>query len=123
MDKTRLKILIGTIVVTVFVGNIAFGFFLQQKKQERISTVTVVPSSDNISYQGQEGKDALTLLKGKATIEQDKSGLVVVINGRKADSLTHEYWGFYVNGTLAPVGPADYKTKDGEKIEWKIEKY
>jgi len=48
---------------------------------------------------------------------------VVSINGRKADAQKHEYWAFYVNGKLSDVGPADYKTKDGDVVEWKIEKY
>ena len=76
---------------------------------------------NTFSYKGQDGKDALTLLKAQTSVEQDQSGMVVGINGTK--SVGHEYWAFYVNGKLASVGPADYKTKNGETIEWKIEKY
>lgn len=87
-------------------------------------TVSIAPTKAvSISYKGQEGKDALTLLKAQTTVEQDKTGLVTVINGQKADASTHTYWAFYVNGKLASVGPADYKTKDTDTIEWKVEKY
>lgn len=124
--KVHLAIFTGIIVVLVFVGNIAFGLFLQSKKhQEPIVVVPTVTQAQaqTISYQGIEGKDALTLLKEKATVEQDKSGMVAAINSIKADPATKEYWAFYVNGKLAPIGPSDYKTKDGDRIEWKIEQY
>lgn len=80
-------------------------------------------NNDYFSYEGVANKDALTLLKEKATIQQDKTGLVVNINGRKADPDKHEYWAFYINKKLAPVGPSRYKTKSGDLIEWKIEKF
>lgn len=79
--------------------------------------------SEWISYQGEEGKDALFLLRQKAIVQQDKSGLVNSIDGRKTDAGKREYWAFYVNGKLAPVGAADYVTKTQDKIEWKIERY
>lgn len=124
----KLKFFILAIVVAVLVGNIVLDLFLQSRRQEKTSVVitptpTLTQTSDYFSYQGMEGKNALTLLKEKAEVEQDSSGLVVSINGRKAESSKREYWAFYVNGELAPVGPADYKTKERDKIEWKIEKY
>lgn len=85
---------------------------------------TISPTAKKItslSYQGSNGKDALTLLKQQASVEQDHSGLVVSIDDTKP--IGHAYWAFYVNGKLASVGPAEYVTKNGDKIEWKIEKY
>lgn len=93
-----------------------------QEKQEFFLTPTAV-QKEIISYAGRAGVDALILLKEKAAVEQDASGLVVSINNRKADAGKREYWAFYVNGSLAPVGPAEYKTKDGDRIEWRIDKY
>jgi len=78
---------------------------------------------ESITHKGEAGKDALTLLKEKATLEQDKSGLIISINGRKADNSKHEYWAFYVNGKSAAVGPADYQTQATDTIQWKIDKY
>lgn len=129
MEKRKLTVLIISIVAAVLVGNIALGLFLQSKKQEQSTFVvaatptTAITANDELSYTGEEGVDALTLLKQQVTVEQDQSGLVVSINGRKADSPKQEYWAFYVNGKLAPVGPAEYKTKEGDKVEWKIETY
>lgn len=85
-------------------------------------TATIV-LSNYLSYKGKTGKNALVLLKENATVEQDSSGLVVAINGRRAELARNEYWGFYVNGQLANVGPSDYQTRDEDMIEWKIENY
>lgn len=81
------------------------------------------PMITTFSYKGEDGKDALTILEEKTTIEQADSGLVTAINGSRADDKKHEFWAFYVNGTMATVGPADYQTKDTDTILWKIEKY
>ena len=131
MARKQLTILIGTIVATVLVGNTLFGLFLMNKKQEKNQIVPIITSTptstpiaiETVLYEGEEGKEALVLLKEQATVEQDASGLVIGINGRKADSEKREYWAFYVNGELAPLGPAEYETKEGDIIEWKIETY
>ncbi len=91
------------------------------RPETKVASTTQAPTT--FSYPGVTGKDALTLLKEKAAVEQDTSGLVTSINMRKADSAGHEYWAFYVNGKMAAVGPASYVTKSTEKIQWKIEKY
>jgi hypothetical protein len=82
-----------------------------------------ITTTQDITYKGQEGKDALTLLKSQAVIEQDASGMVSSINHKKANFSKHEYWAFYINGKLAQVGPASYKTKNTDTLLWKIEKY
>jgi hypothetical protein len=84
---------------------------------------TVSPLVDQFEYQGEDGVDALTLLKQKTTVEQDSSGMVVSISGRQADSNQREFWSFYINRESAQVGPASYITKDNDIISWKIEKY
>ena len=121
------------LIIFISFATILGGFFVVQAKLSSRSifapTLPLNPSlptitlERNLTYKGVEGKNALTLLKEKATIEQDASGLVVSINGRKADLGGREYWAFYVNSQMAPVGPADYKTKNEDNIEWKIEKY
>jgi hypothetical protein len=80
-------------------------------------------SGEVFEYKGEEGKDALTLLKEKTEIELDKVGMVVSIDGKKADLEKREFWGFYVNGEMAQVGAADYRSKDTDIIDWRIENY
>ena len=128
MRKNNKTIILGIILIAL-VGSI-YAYFSGPPGPAPLnkdsSKETSIPSQtvqDKFSYKGQTGKDALILLKEKAVVEQDKSGLVVSINNREAMVSKREYWAFYVNGKLAPVGPADYKTKDADVIEWKIEKY
>jgi hypothetical protein len=122
-SKSRIVIIAA---LALLIGGI--GYSLKGQKTEtpeppKTEATVLSASSDTVTYQGQKGKDALSRLKETAQVEQDASGLVVSINGRKADSAAKEYWGFYVNGQMAPVGPADYQTQDTDKIEWKIEKF
>jgi hypothetical protein len=106
---------------------LVLGFFLvlglNVKQKGTTNTQITLPAEVAISYKGENGKDALTILKQKFSVSQDNSGIVNIIGGKKADAGKHEYWAFYVNGKTASVGPADYKTIDKDLIEWKIEKY
>ena len=87
-----------------------------ENKQEKVE-------GNVFEYKGRNGVDALTLLKEKTEVGQDKVGMVISIDKIKANSDKREFWGFYVNGKMAEVGAADYKTKDGDIIDWKIENY
>lgn len=71
-----------------------------------------------ITYQGQDGKSGLDLLKEKhAVIESN--GFVQAINGRANSK--NAYWFFYVNGQSSDVGAKDYVTKSGDTLEWRFE--
>jgi hypothetical protein len=123
------KIILPIIIAIIVLG--FAGFFWFYNKNQNIKTtanftsekVYINQNQESFSYKGVEGKDALTLLKEKAKIEQSNSGLVIVINGRKASDQNKEFWAFYINRKMAEVGPADYQTKTGDLIEWKIKKY
>lgn len=89
-------------------------------------TTTPTPAqSSTVSYKGIEGKTALELLKSAHKVEtktfEGMGEYVVSIDGR-APADSSEFWAFYVNDKQAQVGAGDYVTKDGEKIEWKLEK-
>lgn len=90
----------------------------QEAEQARVSQVTYV------TYGGQEGKTALDILKSINKVETKKySGIgemVLSIDGSKPKD-SSQFWAFYVNGTQAQVGADQYVTKNGEKIEWKLE--
>jgi len=92
-------------------------------KKENAEVKSEIADNQSFEYKGEEGKDALTILKSKTTVEQDKTGMVVSINGRKADNEKREFWSFYVNGVQSSVGSADYKTTNTDIINWKIEYY
>ncbi|KKP87139.1 MAG: hypothetical protein UR89_C0006G0015 [Candidatus Roizmanbacteria bacterium GW2011_GWA2_35_8] len=78
------------------------------------------------TYKISEKKSALDLLKEKSKAIAKGEGVnayVVSINGVEAKTEDKEYWAFYVNGKMAEVGAGSYIVKEGDKIEWKIEKY
>lgn len=94
-----------------------------ETKQQISKESQVIAEKDYVSYQGKTGESALAILKQQGSIEQDISGLVIAINGRKALSDKREYWSFFVNGKMAEVGPSEYQTNDKDFIEWKIQRY
>src|SRR5579884_2666197 len=121
MKKTQIAVIIGCIIIAV---TIALAIFVNASKSNTPAVqITTAHQSAILSYAGKNGVDALTLLKQHATVGQASSGLVTAINGTTADAKKHQYWAFYVNGKLASIGPADYKTKDSDKITWKLETY
>jgi hypothetical protein len=75
-------------------------------------------------YEVHEGVAALALLKGTHTVQtKEYSGLgefVESIDGTKPDK--NHFWSFYVNGKQAEVGAGAYVLKNGDRIEWKLEK-
>lgn len=81
-------------------------------------------TAEHVSYRGQEGKNALALLKAGHKVEvKVYSGIgefVDGIDGLKSDA--QHFWSFYVNGKQATVGAGSYTTKTTELIEWKFEK-
>lgn len=118
------------IIVLVLVTNLSLGSYLSSQNQTNNSNNVVATKEeaespkDSFKYSGVENTNALQLLEQRAkSIKKNVSGLVISINGRDADERKKEFWAFYVNGKMAEVGPAEYVTKDGDEVEWKIEKY
>jgi hypothetical protein len=123
MNKRTVRFIFGSFVLCI-VG-FSVSSWLQSGSAPGVNPppVSVQTQSNTFSYSGVTGKDALALLQEKTNVVQDKAGLVIAINGRKADNAKKEYWAFYVQGKMAQIGPKEYVTKDGDTIEWKIEKY
>lgn len=75
-----------------------------------------------ISYEGQNDKTALELLKASHEIVSQDSSIGVFVTGIDGtNNIDSKYWMFYVDGKLAAMGADQYKTKDGETIEWRYE--
>lgn len=126
MKKDYLKILLVLVlVVSGFFGIKNKDRFLKFNKENKdfVLETSTQKGIESFSYNGRSGIDALTLLKEKTEVEQDKTGMVVSISGRKANNEKREFWSFYVNGVQANVGSADYITKNDDIIDWKIETY
>ena len=88
--------------------------------------VTVVTDAQHqmtqISYRGQGGQDALTLLKEHAAVQTKHYSFgdeVMAINGIKGTG--PKYWTFYINGKEASVGAGSYITKSTDTLTWKLQ--
>jgi len=80
-----------------------------------------------VSYDGVAGMTALDLLlqldPTATTSGEGENAFVTAIAGRAADPAENEFWGFYVNGEMAPVGAGSYVMEDGDVITWKLETF
>lgn len=102
-----------------------------ENKQVRSSINQIINFGDikptirtNVDIKQEE--TALELLKKTSRVVvkgEGKTAYVVGINEVMADNAKKEYWAFYINSRLAPVGAGSYKLVGGEQIEWKLEKY
>ena len=121
--KIILPFALGILFIIFVVGFIGFSIQNKSSAASKTTNVLINKSQDYFAYKGNTGKDALSLLKEKADVKQDSSGLVISINGRATKSAKKEYWAFFVNGKMAEVGPADYKTNSQDLIEWRVKTY
>jgi hypothetical protein len=93
----------------------------QVAEQQQIDQTSEEQPSE-ISYQGEEGKTALELLRDKYDIETESFSfgeMVVAINGIKPSG--NQFWAFYINDNPASVGAGDYQTQNSDVITWKLE--
>lgn len=131
--KNKLKV----ILVVVAVAAAGFGgytYFHQDDANTKPATVvtneapaagTIQFSADKkqVTYTGETGKTALENLQTLTAVETKSSSfgdMVVGINGQHADD-GKNYWAFYVNDAYANEGAGTYKTKDGDKLMWRLE--
>ena len=84
--------------------------------------VVEADSSKRITLQGQDGVNAMKVLKNIATVETIGKGPtagVASINGVIADT-TVEHWVWSVNGVLGEGGAGEYITKSSDTIVWAL---
>jgi hypothetical protein len=75
-----------------------------------------------ISYHGQQGQNALSLLKKHAAVQTKHysfGDMVLAINNVTGNG--PKYWTFYINGKMASVGAGTYTTKVSDMLTWKLQ--
>lgn len=98
----------------------------EQRQQIQVSQrVDLVDMGDQLfNFYADENKTALDILKSGHQVETKNfpgiGEFVENINGKRADG-KKEFWAFYINGQQSQVGASDYKPKNKDKIEWKLE--
>jgi hypothetical protein len=122
------KTLLSAVALLVIAGGGA-GLWLHNDSPSNKSTVVSSQSTvakpaptTQISYKGENGQNALVLLKKHAQVQTKSSSIgdyVTSINGN--DGGGSKYWIFYVNGQESQVGASAYVTKNSDQIEWKLQ--
>lgn len=113
------------IITVVVIGAGVLGFAYRAKAPTSTSNAGAnTTQSTAVSYQGEDGKNALELLKNHDTVETttdpNLGEYVTSINGTKSGT-GGKYWVYYVNGQAASLGAGQYTTKSSDSIEWKLE--
>ena len=120
--STKIKATIGALVIVVLtVWGVQVNHHHAVASGTKPTTVATSQTTE-VSYQGQNGVDALTLLKKHAQVTTKTSSLgeyVTAINGNNGGG--SKYWIFYVNGQEAQVGAGAYITKNADNIQWKLQ--
>lgn len=117
-DGFGLVNMVAIFALILLVG--VFGNYLGKSLEKPQAVNQQVIAAQAISYDGQDGKTALELLKTRATIEtQDFSVGIYVTSINGVQNSQDHYWMFYLNGELSSVGADQYVTKSSDKIEWR----
>ncbi|MDP3993983.1 MAG: DUF4430 domain-containing protein [Candidatus Doudnabacteria bacterium] len=98
-----------------------YGELVQTNERIRHNPVVL---SDYIRYPGEDGKNALELLRSQqgvtAEVKQyDFGAFIESINGARPDD--KHFWKLYVNGQASQVGADQLVTKRGDILEWVLE--
>ncbi len=131
-SKIYSKKIIVAFAAIAAIGLIVFGWANKEvtntkKDINTQSTQQATESSEQkkteyLSYQGEDGRTALELLKAQAEVEVKSSSLgdyVTSINGN--DGGGSKFWMFFIDGKESSVGAGTYITKSNENIEWKLQ--
>lgn len=112
----------------LILGGSLLGSYVSNKQAQKSVAGTQIQFQPvvekTISYDGQEGKNALELLNASHEVKTEESTVGIFVTS--IDNTVNEsdkYWMFYVDGQLAPVGADQYTTKNDEKIEWRYERF
>lgn len=112
-----------TLFVVIALAVLGFVYYAEEAKSP-VGDQPAAGEEQVIRYKGVEGKTALELLEMQYRVEgKDFPGVgkfVISINGIAPDQ--NHFWAFYVNGKQAEVGASNYITKNGDLIEWRLEK-
>lgn len=118
----RSKIVILVLAVIVIAAGIGTGLYVHDHNGHVHMLTNAQHQITQISYSGQTGVDAFTLLKKHATVQAKHYSfgyLVTSIDGSAGNG--PKYWTFYVNGKESSVGASSYITKSSDTISWKLQ--
>ncbi len=76
-----------------------------------------------VSYRGENGKNALELLKAHHQVSAQQFSIGAFVTGIDGINAPPSYfWAFSVNGKPSDVGADQYVTKTSDTLTWQLEK-
>lgn len=103
---------------------VGIGGLVAVKRAQTPGVATNQTQSTTVTYQGEDGKNALELLRAHATVETTTDPsfgeYVTSING-VASGTGGKYWLVFVNGQAATRGAGELTTTSSDTVEWKLE--
>ena len=120
LSKTKISIL--AIVIIILAAGGVWACIANSTSHKTYAVVNAQHQTTQLSYKGQDGVSALTLLKKHATVQTKHysfGDMVTSINGTAGNG--PKYWTFYVNGKQADVGAGSYTTKSSDTLMWKLQ--
>jgi len=115
------------IVILGLIGILAGPVAEKNKTNEEIAGLEtqIAPQTiKTVAYDGQDGKTALDLLKETHKVQTQESSMGLFVSSiDDTENQSDTFWMLYVDGKYASVGADQLKTKTGEKIEWRFEKF
>lgn len=119
-SKTKVILIVAAVVAAI--GGGSWAYIANSPEYKTHAEVNAEHQTTQLSYEGQNGKNALDLLKAHAAVETKHYSFgdqVVSINGTTGNG--PKYWTFYVNGKQAQVGAGAYTTKNSDELMWKLQ--
>lgn len=109
-------------VALVVIGTGSWVYIANSPAHKVHAVLNAQHQTTQLSYQGQNGITALSLLKKHAVVQTKHysfGDLVTSINGTPGNG--PKYWTFYLNGKQASVGAGAYISKSTDAITWKLQ--
>jgi len=126
-SPTRMIAAIILLLILGIIGIVAGPIAEKNKASKEVAGIEAqaLPKTvQTVSYEGQDGKTALEILKETHNIKTQESSMGIFVTSINDTTNTPDtFWMFYINNQLGPIGADQYKTKAGEKIEWRFEKF
>ena len=121
--RSKIKIILAVVTIAVVAAAGVTWAYVSNSPSHKVEvTANAQKQITEITYRGEQGVDALSLLKRHATVQTKHYSFgdqVVSINGMTGNG--PKYWTFYVNGKMSDTGAGAYKTKDGDKLTWRLQ--
>lgn len=121
LSKTK-SIILAAVIVVAAAGGSTWAYVANSPSHKVHAVTNAQHQTTQLSYQGQNGVNALDLLKEHATVKTKHysfGDLVTSIDGTAASG--SKYWTLYVNGKMSNVGASAYVTKNGDTIMWRLQ--